>query len=265
MFLKKFKLARAFYKVVIILIYLFLLIPIIVVFLASLSKTSYLTFPPKEITLNWYKNALLQQQYVDSFIFSLLLATVTIFISLTIGTTLAYAITRYRFSGKDFLNLFVLSPLIFPMVIIGIALLQFYSMLRMSGTFLSLVLGHVVITLPFVVRTVSASLYRFDEALEEAAMTLGASKLKTFFKITLPLIKPGLIAGAIFAFIVSFDNVPVSIFLLGVKSSTLPVVLFSSIEYGVDPTIAAISTIIILLTGLAIFLVEKWIGFGRFV
>ena len=151
------------------------------------------------------------------------------------------------------------------MVIIGIALLQFYSLLKISGSFFGLVIGHVVITFPYVVRTVSASLYQFDEALEEAARTLGANQVKTFFKITLPMIRPGLIAGAIFAFIVSFDNVPVSIFLVGVKSTTLPVVIFSYIEYGVDPTIAAISTILICLTGLTIFIIEKWIGFSKFV
>ena len=257
--------AGALYRLIILLIYAFLLTPIVIVFLASISTTSYLTFPPESVTLKWYGKALSQRQYVDSFKFSLLLAGVTVFISTTIGTLAAFAIMRYRFPGRDFVNSFVLSPLIFPMVIIGIALLQFYSMLKVSGTFFGLVLGHVVITFPYVMRTVSASLYHFDEAFEEAAMTLGANRFKTVFRITLPLIKPGLIAGAIFAFIVSFDNVPVSIFLVGVKATTLPVVIFSYIEYGVDPTIAAISTILICLTGLTIFFIEKWIGFSKFV
>ena len=195
----------------------------------------------------------------------MLLAGVTVCISAAIGLLSALAIMKYKFPGRDLINSFVLSPLIFPMVIIGIALLQFYSMLKVSGRFAGLVFGHVVITFPYVVRTVSASLYSFDETLEEASRTLGANQVKTFFKITLPMIRPGLIAGAIFAFIVSFDNVPVSIFLAGVKSNTLPVVIFPYIEYGIDPSIVAISTILIFLTGFAIFIIEKWIGFRRFV
>jgi putative spermidine/putrescine transport system permease protein len=262
---KRLKSAGALYRLTILLIYIFLLVPIVVVFLASVSTTSYLTFPPESLTLKWYGKALTQTQYVDGFKFSLVLAVVTVCISLTIGILAALAITRYSFPGRDFVNAFVLSPLIFPMIIIGIALLQFYSMLKVSGTFFGLVFGHVVITFPYVVRTVSASLYQFDESLEEAAMTLGANRFRTFFKVTLPLIKPGLIAGAIFAFIVSFDNLPVSIFLVGVKETTLPVVIFSYIEYGVDPSIAAVSTILTCLTGLAIFVLEKWIGFGKFV
>lgn len=259
------KLAKVIYHLIIVLIYAFLLTPIVIVLLASISTTSYLTFPPQSVTLKWYGKALSQTQYLEGFRYSILLAAVTVALSVTIGTLAAFAVMRFKFPGRDFINSFVLSPLIFPMVIIGIALLQFYSLLKISGSFFGLVLGHVVITFPYVVRTVSASFYQFDVALEEAAMTLGASRIKTFFKITLPQIRPGLIAGAIFAFIVSFDNVPVSIFLIGVKATTLPVVIFSYIEYGVDPTIAAISTILICLTGATIFIIEKWIGFSKFV
>lgn len=263
--LKKIELGSIVYKLFLILIYLFLLSPVIVIFLASINPTSYLTFPPKQVTLAWYKKALTESQYIAGFQYSLWVAGVTVCISTAIGTLAAYAIVRYRFSGRDVLNAFVLSPLIFPMIIIGIALLQFYNTLKISGTFWGLACAHVVITFPYVIRTVSASLYRLDTTLEEAALTLGANGIKTFFLVTLPLIKPGVIAGAIFAFIVSFDNVPVSIFLVGVKSTTLPVVIFSYIEYGVDPTIAAISTLLVCFTGIAILCIERWIGFGKFV
>jgi len=246
-------------------IYIFLLLPIVVVFLASISETSYLTFPPREITLKWYAKALTEEKYLFSFRFSLLVAGCTVLLSSIVGTMAAYGIMRSEFRGKTLINAFVMSPLIFPMLIIGIALLQFYSLLKVSGSFWGLVLGHIVITFPYVIRTVTASLYRFDQALEEAAMTLGANRLKTFFLIILPAIRPGIIAGAIFTFIVSFDNVPVSIFLVGIKHNTLPVVIFSSIEYGVDPSIAAISTILICLTAVMIYITEKWIGFSRFV
>lgn len=253
------------YNASIVAIYMFLLMPILIVILASVSESSYLTFPPRTLTFKWYVKAFSEGQYVSSFRYSLLLAAVTVCISSVSGTLAAFANMRYTYPGRSFVNAFILSPLIFPMVIIGIALLQFYTMLKISGSFLGLVLGHVVITFPYVVRTVTASLYRFDETLEEAAWTLGANQFLTFLKITLPLIRPGIIAGAIFTFIVSFDNVPVSIFLVGIKATTLPVVIFSYIEYGVDPSIAAISSIFICLTALTIFVMEKWLSFSRFV
>ena len=246
-------------------VYVFLLLPILIVVLASFSTTTYLTFPPKGLTLDWYAKALSQDQYVDGFRYSLVLALVTVAISAVIGVMASLALMRYRFPGKELVNSFIMSPLIFPLVIIGIALLQFFSTLHMAGSFFGLVVGHVIITFPYMIRTVSASLYRFDETLEEAARTLGASRMKTFFHITLPLIRPGIVAGAMFVFIVSFDNVPVSIFLQGVKSSTLPVVIFSYIEYGFDPTIAAISTILICLTALVIFVTERWVGVSKIV
>ena len=263
--MKRFKPAELAFGSVIIGIYIFLLLPIVVVFFASISETSYLTFPPRQITLKWYAKAFSTENYLASFRYSLLVAGSTVLFSTIIGTLAAYGTMRSDFRGKNLINAFVLSPLIFPMLIIGIALLQFYSLLKVNGTFLGLVFGHIVITFPYVIRTVTASLYRFDPALEEAAMTLGANRFKTFFLIIMPAIRPGIIAGAIFTFIVSFDNVPVSIFLMGIKNTTLPVVIFSAIEFGVDPSIAAISTILICLTGIMIYIVEKWVGFSRFV
>ncbi|MEW6262439.1 MAG: ABC transporter permease [Thermodesulfobacteriota bacterium] len=246
-------------------IYTFLLLPIVIVLLASVSPTSYLTFPPKGFTLAWYAKAMTQSQYVDGFKFSLVLAAATVVISSAIGVMASLALMRFNFPGKELINAFVMSPLIFPMVIIGIALLQFFSLLRLSGSFAGLLVGHVIITFPYMIRTISASLHRFDVSLEEAAWTLGANRWRAFLHVTFPLIRPGIVAGAVFAFIVSFDNVPVSIFLQGVTQSTLPVVIFSYIEYGVDPTIAAISTMLIGLTGAAMYFIERWVGISRIV
>jgi len=253
------------FRLVVLLVFVFLLFPIFIVILASLSTTSYLTFPPEGLTLRWYVKAMSQDQYVNGFKFSLVLAAVTVIISTVIGTMAALALIRYRFPTKEAINAFIMSPLIFPMVIIGIALLQFFSSLGLANSFFGLVVGHVIITFPYLVRTVSASLQRFDESLEEAARTLGASRARTFFFVTFPLIRPGIMAGAIFAFIVSFDNVPVSIFLQGIKQSTLPVAIFSYIEYGIDPSIAAVSALLIFLTGFAIFIIERQIGLSQLV
>jgi len=148
---------------------------------------------------------------------------------------------------------------------VGVALLQFYALVHMNGTLVGLALAHMVITVPYVVRAVTASLQGIDPELENAARVLGASGPVAFFTVTLPLIRPGVAAGALFSFIVSFDNVPVSIFLLGAGQMTLPVKIFSAIEYGVDPSIAAISTLLIVLTGVCLAVAERWIGFHRFV
>ena len=125
--------------------------------------------------------------------------------------------------------------------------------------------AHVLITVPYVVRSVLASLGGADHTLEEAAQTLGASPWTAFRLVTLPLIKPGLVAGGILSFIVSFDDVPVSIFLVSVRQTTLPVKIFSAVEHGIDPGIAAISTLLIIVTGLALVLAERWVGFHRLV
>ena len=157
------------------------------------------------------------------------------------------------------------APLIFPGVVIGVALLQFYALVHVNGTFVGLAVAHMVITVPYVVRAMMASLQGIDPEIESAARVLGASAPVAFFTVTLPLARPGIAAGALFSFIVSFDNVPVSIFLLGSSHMTLPVKIFTAIEYGVDPSIAAISTMLIALTGLGLAAAERWIGFHRFV
>jgi len=157
------------------------------------------------------------------------------------------------------------APLVFPGVVVGVALLQFYALMRMNGTLVGLALAHMVITVPYVIRAVMASLQGIDPEIESAARVLGASGPAAFFTVTLPVIQPGVAAGALFSFIVSFDNVPVSIFLLGAGQMTLPVKIFTAIEYGVDPSIAAVSTMLIVLTGLGLAAAERWVGFHRFV
>ena len=157
------------------------------------------------------------------------------------------------------------APLVFPGVVVGVALLQFFALVRLNATFTGLALAHMVITVPYVVRAVMASLQGVDPEIESAARVLGATGPVAFFTVTVPLARPGIAAGALFSFIVSFDNVPVSIFLLGAGQMTLPVKIFTAIEYGVDPSIAAVSTLLIVATGLGLALAERWIGFHRFV
>lgn len=247
------------------LVFGFLLLPVVVVVLASLSRTSYLTVPPQGVTLRWFAAVLRDPEYVNAIGFSLALAGVATLCSLVAGVTASYALIRWRVSGGALVSALLNAPLIFPGVVVGVALLQFYALVRFNGTFAGLALAHMVITVPYVVRAVMASLQGIDPEIESAARVLGASGPVAFFAVTLPLARPGIAAGALFSFIVSFDNVPVSIFLLGAGQMTLPVKIFTAIEYGVDPSIAAISTMLVVVTGLGLAAAERWIGFHRFV
>jgi putative spermidine/putrescine transport system permease protein len=161
------------------------------------------------------------------------------------------------------LNTFFLSPLMLPTVIFGIALLQFYTRIGITRTPLSLVFGHLVITVPYVVRLVSASLAGLDPSLDRAAMNLGATPWQTFRRVTLPLIRPGIIAGATFAGIMSFDDVSVALFLASPRSVTLPVRIFTYIEQTFDPLVTAVCSVLIVFAALGVVLIERSIGLGR--
>lgn len=244
----------------------FLQLPVIVVALSSFTETSYLTFPPQGFTLRWFGAVLTDPDWLSAIGFSLGLALLATLTSMVLGTAAAYAISRRLLPGSDAIASFLMAPLVFPAVVIGVALLQFYAHLGWRGNFLALVASHVVLTSPYVVRACLSSLAGVGTDLEEAAGTLGAGGFTAFRLVTLPLLKPGLVAGGFFSFITSLDNVPVTIFLLGPGQSTLPVKIFTAIDQGgVDPGLAAISTILILLTGAALAIAERWVGFSRFV
>jgi putative spermidine/putrescine transport system permease protein len=247
------------------LVFGYLMLPVLVIALASFSRTSYLTVPPKGVTLRWFGAILADPEYLHAIAFSVALALVATAGSLVAGVAACYALIRRRVRGGALVSALLNAPLVFPGVVVGVALLQFYALVHMNGTLVGLAVAHMVITVPYVVRAVTASLHGIDPELENAARVLGASGPVAFFTVTLPLIRPGVAAGALFSFIVSFDNVPVSIFLLGPGQMTLPVKIFTAIEYGVDPSIAAISTMLIALTGLGLGVAERWIGFHRFV
>jgi putative spermidine/putrescine transport system permease protein len=243
----------------------FLQIPVIVVMLAAFSTTSYLTIPPQGLTLAWFGKVLSDPTYLAAIRMSLFLAVGSTAISLAIGVAAAYALFRKALPGADAITSFLMAPLVLPAVVIGVALLQYYSLTGLRGSLFALLMAHVVITAPYVVRSALASLSGIDLATEEAARVLGASGFEAFRLVTLPQIGPGLIAGALFAFITSLDNVPVTIFLISASQTTLPVLIFTSVEMGVDPSVAAISTLLIVATGIVMLLAERSAGLHRFV
>jgi len=237
-----------------------LMVPLAAIVATSFTTLSYVTFPPKGFTLRWYGEALHKQEFLGSFVLSLEIALVTAVLATMLGAPVAVALVRYRFPGRDLVNAFFMSPLILPTVVIGIALLQFYNQIRIGSTAASLVLGHVIVTTPYAIRLIAASLTGLDPSIERAARNLGAPPLRAFRLATLPLIRPGLLAGAVFAFITSFDNVTISIFLATPRMVTLPVRIYNLWDQPMYPWLIAICALIILWTVIVIAVVERLVS-----
>ena len=245
-------------------IVLFIIVPLPLVILSSFSASSMITFPPTGFSIRWYTGIFERMEYVRSFLLSLRLSLLCVLISVSVGTLASLALARYNFRGREIIRSVFLSPLMLPAVIVGLALLRFFASIRWVATFQGILLAHLILTTAYVIRTVSSSLVGFDNSLEEAARDLGASSFYTLRKVTLPLIKPGLIVAAIFAFIVSFDETTVSIFITGGRTITLPVRIFSQLEYGLDPTVTAISSLLILMAVIALFIIGEVFGLDKF-
>lgn len=243
----------------------FLQVPVIVVILAGFSETSYLTIPPQGLTLRWFGEVLTDPTYLSAIRISLILAVSATLASMVLGVAAAYAIHKKMLPGSDAITSFLMAPLVVPSVVVGVALLQYFTLVGWRGSFLALILAHTIITVPYIVRSVLASLSGIEPSLEEAARVLGANGPSAFRLVTLPLIKPGLVAGALFAFVTSMENVPVTIFLASARQTTLPILIFSSVEMGVDPSVAAVSTLLIVATAIVLLLAERWAGFHKFV
>jgi putative spermidine/putrescine transport system permease protein len=241
----------------------FLVAPIAVPIAVSFSNSEFLMFPPRGFSLRWYARALQEPEFATAFRLSLTLGLASTAVALTLGTATAFALVRHEFRWRAAVQAFALSPLIFPSLVTGIALLQFFTMLRSERVFLHLVIGHVVLTVPYVVRTVTASLQMLDPQMEDAARTLGANGWRTFYRVTLPLIRPGLVAGGIFAFVTSFDNFTVSMWLKDAEHVPMPLAIFSYITRFLDPTLAALSALLILMSVAIILAVERVLGLQK--
>jgi putative spermidine/putrescine transport system permease protein len=235
------------------LVLLYLVFPIMVVIPLSFSAGTYLSFPPPGFSLRWYANFLGRSDWLSAAALSLWVGGAVMVLATALGTPAAIALVRTDFRGKNLLVGFIISPLIAPVIIVAIGLYFFYARLGLVGNPVSLVVAHTCLAVPFVVINVSATLQSFDERLEHAAMNLGATPWRTFWQITFPIIRPGVLAGALFAFISSFDELVVALFISGTSAVTLPRKMWESIRFEIDPTIAAVSTILIALTG-ALFL-----------
>lgn len=225
--------------------------PTLVVAVASFGDTRSLAFPPKGLSGRWYES-FFTEDWLPTAWTSLRIAALTALLATVLGTMAAFGVVRGRFPGRSIVGGLFLAPLIVPTVIVGIGLFEVFGRWRLAGTTLGLVLAHTALALPFVVATVGAGLRTVDPALERAAANLGAGPVMTFRKITLPLILPAVLTGALFAFVVSLDEIVIAIFLTSPTLTTLPVQIFATLQSFLDPTVAAISTMLLAVTAVAL-------------
>ncbi len=237
----------------------FLIIPILVSVMMSFDARSYLgKFPPTEFSIQWYTRFLSDTFYLNGLRTSLILAVVAAGISTVAGVSAAIAIDRYEFPGKQVLETVFLSPLVIPAVVVGFALLLFFALIGVFHGYTRLLAGHIIITFPYTVRTTLAGLTGIRRSLTEAAMSLGANERQAFWDVTFPLARTGMVAGAVFAFAFSMDDVAVSLFLTSPDTYTLPVAMVSMMRTNFDLTIAAASVILMLFT-VGLIIVLDWI------
>lgn len=241
----------------------FLSLPILIVIMISFNSTNDPSFPPVGISLRWYINIFERAEFSESFGYSLFLAVCAPLISIIIGGMCSIALVRYRFRGRELVNNLVMFPLMVPEVVLGLSFLILFSKLHWYNPILNILILHVILTLPYAVRVISSNLYRFDLSLEEAARVFGANKIKTFLKITFPIIKPGIVSASIFAFVISFGNFTATLFLIK-KRGTLPIQMYSYITTENDPTVAAVSAVLILMTVLLILILERFSSLNMF-
>jgi putative spermidine/putrescine transport system permease protein len=238
----------------------FLLAPIAIVFVFALNPTPYIQFPPVGVSTSWFEKFFASRDFMNALWFSLEVAVMTTVAATLLGASAALALARGRLPGTRVLTAITLSPLMLPAILTGLALFQTYVLLDVGRPTWGLVLGHTLVCIPYVVRTTLAVLHNFDTRLEEAAQNLGAGALRTYFEVTLPLTKPGVMAGAVFAFIVSFDQFPISLFLVSPGHETLPITLFNYLKFDLDGTIGAASVVSIVLAVLVVIGLDRTVG-----
>ena len=239
------------------LVYLYVLGPALVVILGSFNSATSFPSPFESFTLRWYAQLLQHREFVRSMEVSVVVAAAAAAVATLLGGPAAFAFVRRRFRFQDALAAFFMAPLVIPQIVLGLAMLQLLSVLRVPITTLGLILIHAVFVMPYVLRAIITSLTHFDWRLEEAAMSLGASRLRTLWHVTLPLTRAGLTAGFVLAFIMSFVNVPLSLFLATPASTTLPVRVFAYMESRLDPLVAAVGAFLVLVVFATSFLLEK--------
>lgn len=235
----------------------FMVAPLVVVVGASFEPRELLRFPPHGVSLHWYQVALQSSEFMAAARNSVVIAFLATLGGLLLGVPSAYAIARYDFRGRGIVAALLTSPLLVPQLIIGVALLEILVLLNVGSSIVTLTLGHILIVLPYVVRTVHAAIVGVDASVEEAASNLGANRLRIYATIVLPMIRPALYSAILFAFLISFDNAVISLFLVSARTNTLPIAMYTYVQYSLDPSIAAVSAMLIAISLAVMYVANK--------
>jgi len=230
-----------------ILVLAFLALPILIIFPLALTSSDYLSFPPPGYSLKWINAILVDSAWMSSIFFSFKVALISTFVAVLISLFAALALVRYQFRFKQAVYALILLPMIVPNVISAMAMFFFFGDIKLDGM-PSIIVGHSIVAIPVAVIILSATLQGFDSRLENAAMSLGASHFTAFRRITLPIISPGLMSACIFAFLSSFDELLIALFLAGTGGQTLPVRIWNAVLFQLDPKIAAVSALLVLVS-----------------
>ncbi|WP_455385823.1 ABC transporter permease [Acidihalobacter prosperus] len=235
-------------RIVTLLVYLFMFLPVAIVILLAFNSSQFGSFPLTGFTFHWFDVLWNDASIVRALKTSLILGSMTALVSTTLGIMAALALVRYNFPGKNFIATLLVAPILVPEVVLAVALLLFLRWLELPKNFFMLLLGHVIFTLPFVVLVVQARLTGIRRDYEEASMSLGANPLQTFFQITLPLMLPAVLAGLLFAFTISFDDVTGTLFWKPAGTETVPTQIFAMLRNSISPQINALGTVMIAIT-----------------
>ena len=241
----------------------FMLAPILVVCFVAFTPEGYLSFPTDRWSLRWFYAIARYPEFVSAFWRSLWLGAISSAIAVAISVPAALAIARYRFPGREAMTALFMSPLMIPHLVLGIAFLRFFTQIGLGGTFAGLVLSHIVVVLPFALRLTLASAVGLDRSIEHAAVSLGASEGVVLRRITLPLVLPGLVSGWALAFINSFDELTMTVFIAAPGTETLPVRMFLYIQDNIDPLVTSVSACVIAVTVVALVILDRAFGLER--
>ena len=237
---------------------LYLILPVLAIVPLSFSSSTFLVYPIPGWSLRWYQNLIASDEWRMAAKNSFIVAPSATVLATVLGTLAAIGLTKANFKGKALLMAILISPMIVPVVVVGVGMYLFFAPLGLANTYIGLIMAHASLGVPFVVTTVAATLQGFNYNLVRASLSLGANPVKTFFSITLPVIAPGVISGALFAFATSFDEVVVTLFLAGADQTTLPRQMFTGIRENISPTIAALATILIVFST-CLLLALEWL------
>lgn len=268
---RRIKWTSIIHRIFVLAMYFFMLSPLIFVVWMSFFADVIPHFPPSGYTLKWYESAWHNQSFINGLILSFQVAVVSALCGVTLGVAAAIGIVRYGFVGSKLVNTLLLSPLLIPGIVAGIAIYLLYMRAEnwldvdIIGTFGGLVIAHVCLTIPWTVRLVSTGMFGLDASIEEAARNLGASRWVAFRRVTLPMLRPSIVAASLFSFIVSFENLELSLALVGPGKTTLPIAIMQYLEFNLDPTIAAVSAVQILLLGIVMLVTDRFVKLSQVV